>query len=197
MDEESEKTVYTDVALTTSKLYSALKSGTGALLTLPKDQEKEEMQKGCESLSASVLGMAQYVRTLENCDLSSLHATNQRLLKERASSKNADVLVPEFMHHEQHPILMVRFGDQIGGDMNLHPAPDPLGLLFKAANGWSLMVGQKLLANTTPPVLTDYDFELQEVEQWVEQEHMNYITVNAPASQTVYDSNNQAEEAES
>ena len=172
LDEESEKTVYTDIALNTSKLFSELQTGKGALVTLPRDQENTHIQKACDALAATVLGMAQYVKTLESCDLSLLRAKNQALLRERSQNIKGDVYVPQFSRSGDQPILFVRFGSQTGSEMDLHPAPDPLGLFCKAANGFSLMVGQKLLANAQASVLTDYDYELQELDHSAEVEYL-------------------------
>lgn len=185
LDEESEKTVYTDIALNTSKLYEELKKGNGALLTLPKDEENDHIQKACEALMATVLGMAQYVWTLASCDLSLLHAKNQILLKDRSKSRKAEVYVPQLNRCGEQPILFVRFGNQTGDEMDLHPAPAPLGLLCKAANGFSLMVGQKLLANTQPPVLTDYEYELQELDNCAELEYFFGDSAQSFTAQTV------------
>ena len=172
LDEENEKNVYTDIALNTSKLYSELKKGNRALLTLPHDEENTRIQIACDALAATVLGMAQYVRTLKSCDLSLLRTKNQALLRERSANCQGDVCVPQFCRSGDQPILFVRFGSQTGSEMDLHPAPDPLGLLCKAANGFSLMVGQKLLANEEPPELTDYDYELQELDHIAEIEYL-------------------------
>lgn len=177
LDEEREKMVYSDISLNTPKLYSDLKQGNGALLTMTNVQEENEyMRKASESLAATVLGIAQYVRTLETCDLSLLQPKNQVLLKDRSRSRHAQVLVPQFKRSGERPILFVRFGDQTGGSqkMELHPAPDPLGLLCKAANAFSIMVGQKLLANQDPPELSDYDFELQELDEEAELQYMMF-----------------------
>lgn len=172
LDEGDEATVYTDMALTTKKVYRDLKSGTGVLLTYPEATESQKMLTACASLSQSVLGMAQYVRSLVSCDLSLLQTKNQTLLKQRSQSKSADVIVPQYESGRDKPVLFVRFGSQRGDeDVNTHPAPDPLALLCKAANGWSYMVGQKLLVNSEPPDLDDYDYELKELDDHAEQEY--------------------------
>ena len=59
-----------------------------------------------------------------------------------------------------------------------HPAPDPLLLLFKAANVWGRMIGVHFLANGEIPAVFDTDNHIHAVENCLEWHQSNLKIVS-------------------
>ncbi|KAG7345809.1 hypothetical protein IV203_033340 [Nitzschia inconspicua] len=134
-----------------SNVYVNIKLASKSLLdnTHPRDAKREEVDIACDFLRAAVLALHDMIANLsqEELNLGMVPNRKDNPLQE-ASEKARDLLckvpVPVKPLGEK-PACLITFGGQM--DLEMHPAPDPLLLVLKAANIFGIMADMKMLAN--------------------------------------------------
>ncbi|KAG7369593.1 hypothetical protein IV203_027339 [Nitzschia inconspicua] len=144
-DDIDTKGVYNDIGLADSNLLTARH---------PRDAKPEEVSMASDLLRAAVLALQDMIGSLSEDDLSYCENPNENVNKKplREASEEAQKLlckVPGQLpkHETEQPVCLITFGDHDNADM--HPAPDPLLLVLKAANIFGIMAGMKMLANAS------------------------------------------------
>ena len=108
------------------------------------------------------------IKSITDEDLLGISADNKKSSERLRSSRQkiGDTILVPGMVNETVPsiekVLKITFGAQT--DNEGHPAPDPLLLLFKAANVWGRMIGVHFLANGETPGVFDTDMHIRAVE---------------------------------
>ncbi|KAG7345692.1 hypothetical protein IV203_033223 [Nitzschia inconspicua] len=140
-----------------SSVYKDIGLSDNDLLTVKhtRDAKPEEVSMACDFLRAAVLALQDMIASLSKDDLSYCENPNENVNKkplheasEEAQKLFCKVPAPVQKHDEaEKPVCLITFGDQKDADM--HPAPDPLLLVLKAANIFGIMAGMKMLANAS------------------------------------------------
>ncbi|KAG7369588.1 hypothetical protein IV203_027334 [Nitzschia inconspicua] len=143
--------------LEASSVYKKIGFSDNDLLTVrhTRDANPEELNMACDLLRAAVLALQDMIASLSEDDLSYCENPNENVNKKllREASEEAKKLlckVPgKVINHDlgEKPACLITFGDYEDADM--HPAPDPLLLVLKAANIFGIMAGMKMLANAS------------------------------------------------
>ena len=138
--------------------------------------------QACNLLRDGVLALAEMIKSITDEDLLGISAENKKSAERLRSSRDKigdTILVPD-MVNETVPsnckVLKISFSAQT--DNEGHPAPDPLLLLFKAANVWGRMIGVHLLANGEIPDVFDTDMHIHAVENYLEWHQSNLKNVS-------------------
>ncbi|KAG7339030.1 hypothetical protein IV203_022678 [Nitzschia inconspicua] len=133
-----------------SNIYTDIKLGSKNLLDdeHPRDAKPEEVNISCEFLRAAVLALHDMIANLSQEELRFCANPNQKTNPLQQASEEAQNLlckvpVPVSPLGEK-PVCLITFG---GEDVDMHPAPDPLLLVLKAANTFGIMAGMTMLAN--------------------------------------------------
>ena len=110
-------------------------------LGLSQQQQKALLTTARQGLEEAVMGLTEFVKG----------ASGNNQMPEELSKRFTDVLKDGVFAPKSiakvppKPVLIVEFGSL--NNREVHPAPDPLLLLAKAANVWGKMVGVTILAN--------------------------------------------------
>ncbi|KAG7369542.1 reverse transcriptase RNA-dependent DNA polymerase [Nitzschia inconspicua] len=143
--------------LEASSVYKKIGLADDKLLTVKhtRDAKPEEVSMARVLLETAILALQDMIASLSKEDLSYCENPNENVNKKplhQASEKAKKLLckVPgQVSNHDlgEKQACLITFGDQKDADM--HPAPDPLLLVLKAANIFGIMAGMEMLANAS------------------------------------------------
>lgn len=151
-------------------------------LTRESVADSEDVTQACNLLQDGVLALAEMIRSITDEDLDEISEENEesagRLRRSRDKIENT-ILVPG-MVRETVPssckVLKVTFSAHT--ENKGHPAPDPLLLLFKAANVWGRMIGLNFLANSEIPDPFGTELHILAIENYLEWHQSNLRNVS-------------------
>jgi hypothetical protein len=135
-------TVYTVIGLTNPDLLKVYHT---------RDATSHEVGMACDLLVDAVLALQDMIASFSEEELKVLtvkRCTNTLREARDEAKKNNNCKVPRLLSKSdsgRKPACLVTFGDP--DDTNMHPAPDPLLLVLRAANIFGLMAGMKMLAS--------------------------------------------------
>ena len=144
--------------------------------------DSQDVTQACNLLRDGVLALAEMIRSISDEDLLGVSAENKQSAERLRSSREkiGDTILVPGMINETVPsnckVLKITFSAQT--DNEGHPAPDPLLLLFKAANVWGRMIGVHFLANGKIPDVFDTDLHNHAVENYLEWHQSNLKNVS-------------------
>ncbi|KAG7369487.1 hypothetical protein IV203_027233 [Nitzschia inconspicua] len=132
-----------------SAVYLDIKLASKSLLdnTHPRDAKREEVDIACDFLRAAVLALHDMIANLSQDELNLGMVRKDNPLQE-ASEEARNLLCKVPVPVEplgEKPACLITFGGH--DDVDMHPAPDPLLLVLKAANIFGIMAKMKMLAN--------------------------------------------------
>lgn len=128
-------------------------------LGLNKNEQEDLLTKARQGLEGAVLGLTEFVK-----GASGNNQMPEELSKRFTDVLKGGVLTPKRLATSRgKPVRVVEFGDL--QDRDVHPAPDPLLLLAKAATVWGKMVGVTLLAGGKPEEDEEDSDSLDEVAE--------------------------------
>ena len=128
-------------------------------LGLSKNEQESLLTMARQGLEGAVLGLTEFVKG----------ASGNNQMPEELSKRFTDVLKDGVLTPKrlatsrEKPVRVVEFGDL--HDRDVHPAPDPLLLLAKAATVWGKMVGVTLLVGGKPEEDEEDSDSLDEVAE--------------------------------
>jgi hypothetical protein len=111
-------------------------------------------------LEAAVVALHDMIASLTEEELDYVTTPNEttnQLRQAHEDAKSMKCKVPRPLSTTQSggkPVCLLTFGDH--SDTSMHPAPDPLLLVLRAANTFGIMAGMKMLAVTEND---DYDYD--------------------------------------
>ncbi|KAL3912966.1 MAG: hypothetical protein SGILL_006679 [Bacillariaceae sp.] len=144
--------------------------------------DSQDVTQACNLLRDGVLALAEMIKSITDEDLLSISAENKKSAERLLSSRDKigdTILVPGMVNEtvpSNYKVLKITFSDHT--DNEGHPAPDPLLLLFKAANVWGRMIGVHFLANGEIPDVFDTDKHIHAVENYLEWHQSNLKDVS-------------------
>jgi hypothetical protein len=119
---------------------------------LVKDATSVEIERARVLLEHAFLALRAMIANMKDDEIESLGLTgNDGIKQARIEAQENSCKLPASVEpiNDRKPVCLLTFGGSKDG--NMHPAPDPLLLVFKAANIWGKMTNQRLLANGQPP----------------------------------------------
>ncbi|KAG7372693.1 hypothetical protein IV203_018836 [Nitzschia inconspicua] len=134
-----------------SNIYTEIKLGSKSLLENqhPRDAKPEEVNIACDFLRAAVLALHDMIANLSQDELTLGKNPNHKdntLQQASEEAQNLSCKVPgPVTPLGEKPACLLTFGGH--EDVDMHPAPDPLLLVLKAANIFGIMAKMKMLAN--------------------------------------------------
>jgi hypothetical protein len=123
-----------------------------------RDAKQEEVKVACTFLETAVVALHDMIASLSEEELDYVttpHETTNPLRQAHDEAKCMKCKVPRPLATSElggKPVCLLTFGDH--DDTSMHPAPDPLLLVLRAANTFGIMAGMKMLAGTEND---DYD----------------------------------------
>jgi hypothetical protein len=114
-----------------------------------RDAEQGEVEMARQFLERAVIALCDMIAHLSDEELNLIPSGNLRKARNDANEMICKVPRPRSPSESgRKPACLVTFGDAT--DTELHPAPDPLLLVLRAANSFGIMAGMKMLASAEP-----------------------------------------------
>ena len=118
-----------------------------------RDANRAELKLACNLLEEAVLALSDMIANLSDDEISFANADEKSnivdtpLFKAREKAQENICKVPMLLPSSNKPACLISFGSHDAKeDKNMHPAPDPLLLVLRAANTFGMLAGMKMLA---------------------------------------------------
>ena len=138
------------------------------------DANQEEINTACEFLKQAVFALHDMIENLQEHEIE-YGSGNLRVACDEAKSKICKVpCIINEISSQRKPVCLVTFGKC--DEDHLHPAPDPLLLVLRAANVFGIMAGMKMLASAMPEDGSDIisEGDIMEEEAFLEAREQSY-----------------------
>lgn len=118
-----------------------------------RDASSEEIDLARKLLEEAIVSLQSMVSKTNDETLGTSHLLKAAKI---CADQRSEISLPGKINKTlQYPVCLLKFGELL--EENLHPAPDPLLLVFKSAIVWGKLNNFDMLANGSPPDLNDDD----------------------------------------